>query len=133
MANYRYAYEEYYKNINKQGNKNYYSLGKKNNAIVNTRINEIKYFTAKYWTKKIIIQLIGSFSILTFFIGLKYIKIDNVQNAYAWCKGCISEQVTYEDIKEINVENFNIENLKFESVKQHAEKFIESFKEEFKK
>jgi len=150
MSIYRSAYENYYKNINnaakgKKDNNKYSSQGKKTGNFMSSKYGiKIKYNDRIMNTliKRIIRELTGAIILLLFFLGLKYIPLNQVKEMHIKCKQTLEQNFNYNEyidtfntIKIGNIEgkNFNIrditlEDLKIDNLKIKASNFMEYLK-----
>jgi hypothetical protein len=149
MSSYRSAYENYYKNINNQnkdknGN-NYLTFGKKNHASKGSecgaRINYNDTIMNKF-AKRIIRELTGSTVLLLFFIGLKYIPSNQIQEIHIKCIKALYYNFNYDKSidalntiqignirgEDLKVGDITIEDLKAENLKVQVSNFIEYLK-----
>lgn len=145
MNNYRSAYENYYKNINK--------IAKGTNTKNLTRDSKVNsYISSKYGInlnskdtiketliKRVITELTGATVLLLFFTGLKYIPVSQVNELHIKCKQTLEEDFNYNraiDVlngmyigniqgKDLSIENFTAEDFKIENLRMKAANFIE--------
>lgn len=142
MGNYRSAYEEYYKNINKKTNdkehSKYLPLDKNIDVSLRNKETEKKYFTKRYWIKRFEREIAGALILVTLFAGLKYIKINEVQKIHIICKQSLMQNFDYDSsieafnnveigtfkIRDAKIGDFKVEDLKFENLKLKMNNFI---------
>lgn len=131
MNNYREAYDNYYKNINKRSNiknnENNNLFPIKNRKIMYGNNNEVNNILSKaYWIKRVSRELIGSMVLIVLFFGLKYSPLEGTKNIYIKCENLLNTNLTYnqsiEALKTIEVgtfkgENFNMNGITFEDLK----------------
>lgn len=144
MSDYRSAYENYYKNINKavNGKNNIYSKRDKkadNSISSKYSINlKSKDGIKEVLIKRVITELTGALMLLLFFVGLKYIPVDQVKELHIKCKETLEQEFNYNGAidafnktyigKDLRISNFTAEDLKIEKLKAKAAEFIEYIK-----
>ena len=126
MNDYRAAYENYYRNINKHPRveKNINSREKKKINISSSSKSNFEKFLLK--------QVFGALMVLFYFSALKYIPVNNVQYIYNQSRNLIIKNVTYDDMIEgiktvnigghtagdINVNGITIDDFKEKPIKE---------------
>jgi len=150
MSIYRTAYENYYKNINnaakgKKDNNKYFSLGKKADDSIGSKYGiKLKYNDRIINTliKRIIRELTGAIILLLFFLGLKYIPLDQVKEMHVKYKQTLEQSFNYNEYidvfntsqignikgKDLTIGNFTTEDLKIDNLKIKALNFMEYLK-----
>ena len=150
MSSYRSAYENYYKNINnavngKKDNNKYFNLGKKADNSISSRygINTgYNYTMTNTVLKRIIRELTGAIILLLFFLGLKYIPLNQVKEMHVKYKQTLEQNFNYNEYidafntsqignikgKDLTIGNFTSEDLKIDNLKIKALNFMEYLK-----
>jgi len=150
MSIYRTAYENYYKNINnaakgKKDNNKYFSLGKKADDSIGSKYGiKLKYNDRIINTliKRIIRELTGAIILLLFFLGLKYIPLNQVKEMHVKYKQTLEQNFNYNEYidafntsqignikgKDLTIGNFTSEDLKIDNLKIKALNFMEYLK-----
>lgn len=145
MSDYRSAYENYYKNINKavKGKNNIYSKRDKkaDNSISSKYSINLKSGDGvkEVLIRRVITELTGALILLLFFVGLKYIPAAHVKELHIECKEALEQEFNYNGAidafnktyigkiqgKDLRIGNFTAEDLKIEKLKAKAAEFIE--------
>ncbi|AWK50751.1 hypothetical protein DIC82_06875 [Clostridium beijerinckii] len=150
MSIYRTAYENYYKNINntakgKKDNNKHFSLGKKADDSIGSKYGiNLKYNERITNTliKRIIRELTGAIILLLFFLGLKYIPLNQVKEMHVKYKQTLEQNFNYNEYidafnasqignikgKDLTIGNFTTEDLKIDNLKIKALNFMEYLK-----
>lgn len=139
MNDYRVAYENYYRNINKKTNVNiqedknsFWSKNKMKNRGSNNKIEEL--VSKEYWIKRFEREMVGSAVIIVVLFGLKCFPAEGTTSLYIKCKNILNTNLTYDQsidvLKGIEIgtfkgKNFNINGFTFDNLKK------ENMKKEF--
>lgn len=137
MNDYREAYENYYRNINKKTNVNiqedkssFWSKNKVKNYRSNNKIEGL--VSKEYWIKRVERELAGSAVIIVILFGLKCFPSEGTTSLYIKCKNILNTNLTYDQSVDIlkgieigtfkgqnfNINGFTFDNLKKENVKK---------------
>lgn len=139
MNDYRAAYENYYRNINKKTNVNINEdksslrpKKKEKNYRSNNKIEDL--VSKEYWIKRLEREMAGSAVIIVVLFGLKCVPSEGVTSIYTKCKNILNTNVTYDqsidilngiEIGTLKGQNFNINGFTFDNLKK------ENMKKEF--
>lgn len=139
MNDYRVAYENYYRNINKKTNVNIQedksSFRSKNKVKNYTSNNKIESLLSKeYWIKRVEREVAGAAAIIVVLLGLKCFPSEESTSLYIKCKNILNTNLTYDQsidiLKGVEIgtfkgQNFNINGFTFDNLKK------ENIKKEF--
>jgi hypothetical protein len=148
MSDYRSAYENYYKNINKtiKDNSNrYLTKDKKADNFIGSKYCidlKSKDKIKEVLIKRIITELTGALILLLFFSGLKYIPVAQVKEIHIKCKETLEKDFNYDGAidafnqmyigkiqgKDLRIGGFKAEDLKIENLKAKSADFMEYIK-----
>lgn len=150
MSSYRSAYENYYKNLNKEANglnNRHLARDKKADKCISTKYNvnlKSKDKIIEVLIKRVTTELTGAAILLLFFVGLKYIPSAQVREMYINCKGTLEQDFNYNQSidafnemyigkiqgKDLKIGDFTLEDLKVENLKAKALNFMEIIKKD---
>lgn len=139
MNDYKAAYENYYRNINKKSNLKIQEERERNlfpikNREINYKKNDSfqNILSKEYWIKCITRQTIASMIIILFLFGVKCLPLEYTKSLYVKCRNTLNTDLTYnqsievlKDIKigtfkgkDFNIDGFTFDDLKKENIKK---------------
>ncbi len=141
MNDYRYAYENYYRNLNKDSK---IIENKRTDLKGLRRIKRKSNSNEKNIQKIFVRQLCGAFAVVSCFTLLKYIPLTGTQYIYKKSKEIINNNATYdgaiEAVKSINIGEYSmaaaningvtLDDLKEKPLKEKLMKYYKDIKEQ---